>query len=496
MNTGKQNRYLSDVNNIKFDRIQFAFNNIVIRPAIELYHGISNHTIPWSACLAPGVLFNAAILLRFDESLLAMAHKSWIHRPESQIGYYLYVVAGQYSGFFAWSLWQTYLHGVLTKKLKDIFLNTGLKNALGTFPAFISDKPIDESTRVMRLKRAMMPVTKFEAAKDALESALQVYIDEFKENRERGTVDITYALLPMPKSVKLPSLESIGRDKFIVGETRARRITADLNEIPHFLVGGQSGGGKSTFLRQLITTLYLNNKTYQFVLMDLKDGLEFQLFEKLDRVSLATNAQAAVHYLKKIENQMKDRMEFLKAVRCKDILTFLSKPADERRRLEKELYKGRKLSKIIVVIDEAAELFMVNEKAQGVLAQKAKAHAIKIAAQGRACGIHLIIATQRPEVRAVDGQIKANLSGAVAFQMPNNASSMTIVDSGRAAQLPQIKGRAIWKSGMEMTELQAPFMSVEETEKLLEPYRVSEPSNVAFLDAMEDMSDDEAKSRD
>lgn len=104
-------------------------------------------------------------------------------------------------------------------------------------------------------------------------------------------------------------------------------------------------------------------------------------------------------------------------------------------------------------------------------AQKAKSQAIKIAAQGRAVGIHLIIATQRPDVRAVDGQIKANLSGMLAFQMPNHASSMTILDNTRAAHLPKIGGRAIWKTGLEMVELQTPFLTFEEATKLLEPHR-------------------------
>lgn len=124
---------------------------------------------------------------------------------------------------------------------------------------------------------------------------------------------------------------------------------------------------------------------------------------------------------------------------------------------------------MIVVIDEAAELFMAGDKAGANNAQRAKRITVKLAAQGRAVGIHLIIATQRPDVKAVDGQIKANLSGIIAFQMPNNHSSLTILDTVRAAHLPKVPGRCVWKTSLELTEVQTPYLSVEETNKLLKP---------------------------
>ena len=88
--------------------------------------------------------------------------------------------------------------------------------------------------------------------------------------------------------------------------------------------------------------------------------------------------------------------------------------------------------------------------------------------------MHLIIATQRPDVKALDPQVKANLTTVIAFQMPNLASSMTILGNGKAAKLPFIPGRAILRSGNKLRDIQTPFLSVAEAEKLLEPYRIEE----------------------
>lgn len=468
----KENRYVESLSNIDLNKLWDMSCAVIGRPVIEIYYGLTHKSINWFACLIPGLIFNILLLTRLDAPLFRFLRMGGVFPPSGVWSYFLYSFGGAMIGFIAWGLWQTYLHNRVTWRLTEVFQNSGLKNSTGKLPTFIFDKPLDEYTRRMRLSRACLPESQFVAAKESLESAMQVFIDEIKENRECGTVDIVYSSHAIPKVVKFSGLAEVGPDRFVIGETRARKIMVSLDEIPHFLVGGQSGGGKSTFLRQLITTLYLNNKTYKFVLMDLKDGLEFQLFNRLERVSVADKVSTAIHYLTKLERQLKSRMEFLKAVECKDITAFLEKPLERRKELELQHNKGELFSRTIVVIDEAAALFMAGDKAQAKQVQKAKAHTILLAAQGRAVGIHIIIATQRPEVRAVDGQIKGNLSGAIAFQMPNHASSMTILDNGRAAQLSQIKGRAIWKSGLEMVELQTPYLTVEDASELLKPYKI------------------------
>lgn len=284
----------------------------ISRPFIEIFYGIKSKSLDWLTCIIPGCVFNLFVTLGLDRHVFRFLKLSWLLPPTTVGGFLVYCFIGIFSGFLGWGLWQTALHNLVSKKLTEVFHNSGLKNAMGKLPSFVFDKPIDEYTRRMRLTRANLPVSSFIAAKDSLESALQVYIDEIKEHRERGTVDIVYAATAIPTEVKLNGVKEIGPCKFLIGETRARKVIVDLRETPHFLVGGQSGGGKSTFLRQIITTLYLNNTSFEFVLIDLKGGLEFQTFENLKRISVVPNSKGALEFLERLEESLQKRMSILK----------------------------------------------------------------------------------------------------------------------------------------------------------------------------------------
>lgn len=457
--------------NFDSEKVLRVLKALVGQPLVEIGYGFKTNSIDWLICLIPGALFSVLIASGVDRVLVKLVGLSWALPPKGMIGHLVYCLLAGLSGLYFWGLWQTALHFRVMRRLTIVFQTSGLKNAIGKLPGFVFDKPMDDATRRMRLTRANLTLSQFQSAKDALESALQIYIDDIVESRERGTVDITYATLAMPKQVKISDFKDIGKRKFLIGETRAKKIYFDFSETPHLLIGGQSGGGKSTFLRQLITTLYLNNPSFRFTLIDLKGGLEFQIFEKLKRVQTVPDAKTALDILSRLERELVRRMAVLKAASCKDISAYLEKTEAERRSHEGEGYVRSPLVPEIVVIDEAAELFMAGDKSRAAAAQSAKGYAIKIAAQGRAVGIHLIVATQRPDVRAVDGQIKANLSGALAFQMPNHASSMTILDNTRASHLPKVPGRAVWKTGLDMCEIQTPYVTVDEVNAVLEPHR-------------------------
>lgn len=457
--------------NFDAEKVFKVLKAFVGQPVIEIHYGVKTNSIDWLVCLSPGAFLNFLIAIGSDRFLFKAAGLGWLLPPAGMVSHLVYCLAAGLSGLYGWGLWQTALHYRVMRRLTIVFQTSGLKNAIGKLPGFVFDKPMDDVTRRMRLTRANLTIAQFQGAKDALESALQVYIDDIVENRERGTVDITYASLAMPKEVKIPDFKDIGKRKFLIGETRAKKIYFDFDETPHLLVGGQSGGGKSTFLRQMITTLYLNNPSFRFSLVDLKGGLEFQIFERLKRIETVPDVKTALDILGRLERELVRRMEVLKQAQCKDISAYLSKTVEERKRIEGQAYDRTPVVPEIVVIDEAAELFMAGDRSKAANAQIAKSHVIKIAAQGRAVGIHLIVATQRPDVRAVDGQIKANLSGTLAFRMPNHASSMTILDNTRAAHLPKVPGRAVWKTGLELVEIQTPYVTVDEVNAVLDPFR-------------------------
>jgi S-DNA-T family DNA segregation ATPase FtsK/SpoIIIE len=360
----------------------------------------------------------------------------------------------------------------LVKKLTEVFQSVGLKNNLGKMPNFIFDRPLDEVTRKLRLTRATLPLETFQKAKNSLESALQIYIDEIKEERAKGTVDIIYAHKAMPEIFTLKDVSHIPKLEFIVGTTRSQEMRANLNQVPHLLVAGQTGGGKSTFLRQLITALYLNDKKSTFTLIDLKGGLEFQTFENLPRITVVPGVSEATFELKGISATIEARMKLLRANKCKDVVEYAKLPPDERKDAD-GVPKDTALNRHLIVVDEAAEMFLAGHHASTSDVTAARRILSQVARQGRSIGVHLVIATQRPDSRALDPQVKANLTGVLCFQMVNDISSITVLGTGRATDLPPIPGRAIWKSGMDTVEVQTPFLSTTEAEKLLDPLRVT-----------------------
>lgn len=123
---------------------------------------------------------------------------------------------------------------------------------------------------------------------------------------------------------------------------------------------------------------------------------------------------------------LSDRLEILKVNKCKDISEYSKKPKTERV-LPKDLTENKlHFSRHIIVIDEAAELFLGGGKNLIADVQSISRYAARIAAQGRAVGIHLVIATQKPDAKAINGQIKANLTGIISFPMATLGASLSI----------------------------------------------------------------------
>ena len=120
---------------------------------------------------------------------------------------------------------------------------------------------------------------------------------------------------------------------FVAGCTRSKIVSQSFKSSPHLLIGGQTGGGKSTLLRQIITSLYLNDDNARFQLVDLKEGLEFQTFKNIKRINVVENFRDMLLQLGNLDTELKQRMAKIKEANCKDIdcLLYTSpSPRDQR----------------------------------------------------------------------------------------------------------------------------------------------------------------------
>ncbi len=213
-------------------------------------------------------------------------------------------------------------------------------------------------------------------------------------------------------------------------------IMLDFDECVHILIGGTTGSGKSVLLKSLICGMATKPHLYNLAFIDLK-GTELTQFDALASLPVATDPEAACAVVRRVREQMDERYAML---RQKD--KFL------------EMYRNcfeQDLPKVILVVDEYAELKMMCPEIETDL--------IHIAQKGRAAGIHLIIATQRPEYKILSGLLKENLPTKIALHTANSVSSKVLLDTPGAERLIG-NGDALLKlpSGVNLTHFQAPFI--------------------------------------
>ena len=254
----------------------------------------------------------------------------------------------------------------------------------------------------------------------------------------------------------------------VIGRTIQNvNYTFDLAKMPHLLVAGATGQGKSVGLNAIITSLLYRKHPAQlkFVLIDPK-MVEFSLYNKLERhflakmesedESIVTDPKKAVYTLNALCTEMANRLELCKLAHAKNIVEYNEKFV--ARRLNPE-NGHRYLPYIVVIIDEFADLIMT--------AKEVEAPVMRLAQKARAIGIHLIVATQRPDVKVITGGIKANFPARIAFRVMQMTDSRTIIDQPGANQLIG-RGDMLFLSGGEPTRIQCAFVDTPEVENIVE----------------------------
>lgn len=229
-----------------------------------------------------------------------------------------------------------------------------------------------------------------------------------------------------------------------IGYSKRGLEVIDLASLPHMLIGGTTGGGKSNAIHVIVNSLLNLPEPPMIILIDLKMS-EYNYLE--NRVMLITELETACQALERLVQEMRKRQLLLKQFKFVNIGRYNARCAT-------------KLQYIVLIIDELAE--MKDKDAQADLETLLRL--------SRAVGICNIAATQRPSSKIFSsksfGDAKANFTGRLCYQVLSNIDSRIILDSGEGASLPSIPGRAIWRNGRELIEIQTPYFDPEEVQQI------------------------------
>ncbi len=282
-------------------------------------------------------------------------------------------------------------------------------------------------------------------------------------NKNREMVSIR-SVLASPGFVKTDKELPVALGKTISNEV----LVIDLAKMPHLLVAGATGQGKSVGLNVILGSLLYKRHPSQlkFVLVDPKK-VEMSLFSKIERHYLAklpnseeaiiTDTRKVVHTLNSLCIEMENRYEILKDAGARNLKEYNAKFL-ARKLNPKDGH--RFLPYIVLVIDELADLMMTAGK-------EVETPIARLAQLARAIGIHLVLATQRPSVNVITGVIKANFPARLSFRVTSKVDSRTILDTGGADQLVGM-GDMLLSTGSDVIRLQCPFVDTPEIERICE----------------------------
>jgi len=289
----------------------------------------------------------------------------------------------------------------------------------------------------------------------------------------KGTIGIE---VPNKNRELVPARAVLGTEKFMksdkdlpiaLGKTISNEVfVVDLAKMPHLLMAGATGQGKSVGLNMILASLIYKKHPSQlkFVLVDPKK-VELTLFNKIERHFLAklpgseeaiiTDTKKVIYTLNSLCMEMDNRYNLLKEAGTRNIKEYNAKFIARKLNPEKGHYF---MPYIVLVIDELADLMMTAGK-------EIEAPIARLAQLARAIGIHLVVATQRPSVNVITGIIKANFPARLSFRVTSKIDSRTILDTGGADQLIGM-GDMLLSHGSEITRIQCAFLDTPEVEAI------------------------------
>jgi S-DNA-T family DNA segregation ATPase FtsK/SpoIIIE len=251
-------------------------------------------------------------------------------------------------------------------------------------------------------------------------------------------------------------------------------ITLDITQMPHALIAGTTGSGKSVCINSIINSILYKATPEQvrLVLIDPK-LIEFASYEDIPHLAtpVINDPKLATTALKWAVDEMQSRYELFKACKRRDITSY-----NELTKTEPAL---QELPYIVIIIDELADLMFI-------AASSVEEYIQRLAQKARAAGIHLIMATQRPSTDVIKGPIKANIQTRIAFAVNSQVDSMTILDKSGADKLLG-KGDMLYSDGINEIRVQGAYISLEEINAITD--HIKHNYDCDFLFSKEDLTE-------
>lgn len=328
------------------------------------------------------------------------------------------------------------------KVFQDLKINVNIKKIVSfQFVKYIVEPlTIEDFAKILKNKKILLFYLNIKDLKIDNEKGVFIFEKELQEK----------SILPLYKIIETENKTNISINFGI--DSDGQKMKVNIEKLPHLLVSGTTGSGKSVFLNCLILSLIYNYDVtdLRLCLIDPKKT-EFELFQGLPHLlyNIINDFDDVLLLLDEIIDEMYCRYNILKKYNCKNIKEY------------NEQFKNNKIFKIVVIIDEVADLMAQDKK---TIEKKI----CQLAQLSRACGIHLIIATQRPSTDVITGLIKANFPSRLCFKVASVYDSKTILDKKGAEQL-QGNGDALFES-VEMLEpvrIQTPFIKTQTIERIL-----------------------------
>jgi S-DNA-T family DNA segregation ATPase FtsK/SpoIIIE len=434
----------------------------------HLLRGLARWALDWLRWLVVGVVVFLVVVLGVAVALL------WAHihlSPQVSLRTLQWSLVGvSVSTLLAWGFVWARRHMRFQRVCRRVGLVVTESKPSG--PVYVTPQ-ITSYTRVQQkvdriglMLPAGITAERVQAQAEALASGMGWHaVRVSKDARRMARVWLDVARRPLPLRVSLSRLPVPTKAlEFQVGLSPWGPLLVDLAACPHLLIAGETGAGKSTFLHSFLASL-LRPPTADATprlhlwLIDLKGGLEFMRYEATPSVvQVAGEWETALAVLQGFVDELERRLVLLRSLQCASVTECWQRFPTQRA----TLLPG------VLVIDELAQLTLApvsRPEHSRLLALLHRATSV-----GRALGLHVVVATQRPDMEVLPGNIKANIPAVLCFRVRDETNSRLVLDDEAAAQLPVVPGRGIWRYGADLTEVQAPYC--DEREMLQREYVV------------------------